>query len=165
MTVLSGQSILRRKPIEDMVRRTEVEYNGQRFSYGCGPAGYDLRLDEVDESELSPNQVGRATWELLPGDFVLASAQEKFDMPLDLLGRVHDKSSWIRRGLSVHNTIIEPNWRGFLTLELKVVGKRPVTLYRGVGICQIIFELLDEPTSMPYVGKYQDQPEGPQEAI
>lgn len=159
MTILSGQSIMRRKPIRDPEPRTEQNLDGQRFTYGCGPAGYDLRLDEV--AGWPP---GRQMWPLDPGEFALASAVEEFQMPDDLLGVVHDKSSWARRGLALQNTVIEPGWRGFLTLELTNHGKDRLWLPRGVGICQVIFHLLDEPTYHPYEGKYQDQAAGPQEA-
>lgn len=103
-------------------------------------------------------------WCLKPGEFALASAVEEFQMPDDLLGVVHDKSSWARRGLTLQNTVIEPGWRGFLTLELTNHGKDLLWLHRGVGICQVIFHVLDEPTYHPYNGKYQDQQAGPQEA-
>lgn len=160
MTILSGQTIMRRRPIRDPEPRTEQTVGGQRFTYGCGPAGYDLRLDAVAGREGD----GFEGWWLAPGEFALASAVELFQMPDDLLGVVHDKSSWARRGLALQNTVIEPGWRGFLTLELTNHGRDRLWLPRGVGIAQVIFHLLDEPTYHPYEGKYQDQAAGPQEA-
>ena len=160
VTILSGQSIMRRRPIVDPQPRTEGEADGQRFTHGCSPAGYDLRLHRVDGAY----RLGEHLWRLDPGQFVLASAMEEFNMPSDLLGVVHDKSSWARRGLACQNTVIEPGWRGFLTLELTNHSTEPLRLRRGVGICQVIFHLLDEPTLHPYDGKYQDQSAGPQVA-
>lgn len=159
MTILSAQTILDRKPIKDPLPRTEVTVGDQTYTYGVSPAGYDLRLDTM-RGPLTTS----GNWVLLPGQFVLASAIEEFDMPDDLLGVVHDKSSWARRGLAVQNTVIEPGWRGFLTLELTNHSKVPLTLEKGVGICQVIFHQLDAPTSQPYRGKYQDQQAGPQVA-
>jgi len=86
-------------------------------------------------------------------------------MPDDLLGVVHDKSSWARRGLTVQNTVIEPGWRGFLTLELTYHGDADLALHQGDPIAQIVFHRLDMATVQPYDGKYQDQAPGPQEAI
>ena len=160
MTILSGQSIMRRRPVVNPQPRTEVEADGQRFTHGCSPAGYDLRLDRVKGAY----QLGEHLWRLAPGEFALASAIEEFQMPPDLLGVVHDKSSWARRGLACQNTVIEPGWRGFLTLELTNHSREPLCLRQGVGICQVIFHLLDEPTFHPYDGVYQDQAAGPQEA-
>lgn len=60
--------------------------------------------------------------------------------------------------------MIEPGWRGFLTLELKNQGKDILRIERGDPIAQILFEGLDAPTDKPYSGKYQDQEAGPQPA-
>ncbi len=92
---------------------------------------------------------------------MLASTIERFKMPNNLVGIVHDKSTWARRGIAVQNTVIEPGWEGWLTLELTNHGPEPVLLKRGMGISQILFHLLDEPTEIPYEGKYQDQERGP----
>lgn len=168
MTILSGQTIMRRAPIANMETRTEVSVGGRRFTYGVGPAGYDLRLDIVEGQALigRGGPLGDYGWRLDPGQFVLASAVERFQMPDDLLGVVHDKSSWARLGLAVQNTVIEPGWCGFLTLELNNQSDQPIYLPRGVGICQVIFHVLDEPTFHPYGdGKYQNQPRGPQGAL
>lgn len=152
MTVLSGQSILRRRILEPCCERTAE--NG--YSFGLGPAGYDLRLDL--------GQVGVEGKFLEPGEFLLAATLERFTMPPDLLGIVHDKSTWARRGLTVQNTVIEPGWRGYLTLELHNHGPDILQLPQGVGIAQVIFHMLDEPAQNPYDGKYQDQEAGPQHA-
>lgn len=81
-------------------------------------------------------------------------------MPIDLLGRVADKSTLARRGLAVQNTIIEPGWRGYLTLELSNHGRDAIEIVAGMPIAQIIFDVLDEPAERPYAGKYQDQRAG-----
>lgn len=165
--ILSGQSILLRGPIVNPQPRTEVGVAGvNRTTYGVGPAGYDLRLDGIshERDDWDGTVETALTFWLQPGQFVLASAMEEFRMPDDLLGVVHDKSTWARRGLAVQNTVIEPGWRGFLTLELTNHGKEPLFLEHGVGICQVIFHVLDQPAAEPYNGKYQDQEAGPQVA-
>jgi dCTP deaminase len=85
-------------------------------------------------------------------------------MPDDILGVVHDKSSWARRGLTVQNTLIEPGWRGFLTLEITNHSHESIVLKRGMAIAQVVFHRLDEAAERPYSGKYQGQGPGPQEA-
>jgi dCTP deaminase len=86
-------------------------------------------------------------------------------MPPDVIGFVHDKSSWARKGLAVQNTVIEPGWRGYLTLELTNHGRDALEITEGDPIAQIVFHYLDALTEQPYVGKYQDQGYGPQRAI
>lgn len=83
-------------------------------------------------------------------------------MPPYLVGIVHDKSTWARRGLSVRNTVIEPGWHGFLTLELVYDGNTRLTIPAGAGIAQIIFHELASPAN--YDGKYQNQPDKPVQA-
>lgn len=78
-------------------------------------------------------------------------------MPDDLVGRVCDKSTLARLGIAVQNTIIEPGWLGYLTLEITNHSKATVFINEGQPIAQIMFEMLDFPTMQPYDGKYQDQ--------
>jgi dCTP deaminase len=99
---------------------------------------------------------------LTKGSFCLAASRERFIMPGDVLGVVHDKSTLARRGLSVFNTVIEPGWKGYLTLELIHHGPLRLTLMNGQPIAQVVFHLLDQPTDAPYAGKYQDQAAGAQ---
>lgn len=168
MTILSAQSIARVKPIDPILPRTLHPQSG--CSYGLSAAGYDIRLDQDIV--------------LRPGEFCLASTIERFTMPNNVLGRVCDKSTWIRRGLCVFNTVIEPGWRGFLTLELKnvhpergavsvsiggdnllvvddYIDQKTIRLAQGTPIAQVLFEFLDAHTELPYDGKYQDQERGP----
>jgi dCTP deaminase len=84
-------------------------------------------------------------------------------MPKDLVGVVHDKSTWARQGLSVFNTVIEPDWDGFLTLELVYHGDGELVIPAGAGIAQILFYALIESASYGN-GKYQNQPDQPVEA-
>jgi len=150
--ILSAQTIDDRKIVSPFCYR-EV-HNGK--TYGLTAAGYDVRI------EFQPHV---RTVCLQAGGFVLASTIEHFVMPDDIIGFVHDKSSWARRGLAVQNTVIEPGWRGHLTLELSNHSDRYMNIRRGDPIAQIVFHILDKPTAFPYKGKYQDQPRGPQEAI
>ena len=98
-----------------------------------------------------------------PGNFCIASAIEEFDMPSHLVGIVHDKSTWARQGLSVFNTVIEPGWKGWLTLELVYHGWKELVIPAGAGIAQVVFHETSFPAS--YEGKYQNQPDQPVRAI
>jgi dCTP deaminase len=94
--------------------------------------------------------------------------REGLCIPNDVLIVAHDKSSWARRGLAVQNTIFEPGWRGYATLELTNHGRSSLTISAGDPIAQVVCHLLTEPTRQPYgfngTGKYQDQEAGPQPA-
>lgn len=83
---------------------------------------------------------------LQPNAFVLGSTLEEVELPLTgsrvLAARVEGKSSFARCGLLVHFTAptVHAGWKGQLTLEIKNLGCNPVTLYRGMPICQLILE-------------------------
>lgn len=119
------------------------------MSAGCSHAGYDIRVAE-----------DLLLW---PMGFALASTVEMFDMPKDVLGVVHDKSTWARLGIAVQNTVIEPGWRGYLTLEISNNRWWPLRIKAGSPIAQVLFHVLDQPVD-GYSGKYQNQEAGPQKA-
>jgi len=145
MSVLSAQSIRRRNIFEPFSERTRCENSG--LTYGLSAAGYDVRIKQG--------------FQLQPGDFVLASTVEHFNIPTDCIAIVHDKSTLARLGLAVQNTVAEPGWRGYLTLELTNHNVYPITLFPGQPIAQILFHKLDVPTDQPYAGRYQDQEDYP----
>jgi len=156
MSVLSTQTLRLLRPVEPFHERTVAS----GMTFGVGPAGYDVRIaEDVDIRRWQPRWPFRC-W---AGGFRLASTVERFDLPADCLGYVKDKSTWARRGLFVQNTVIEPGWCGYLTLELTAV--RPIHIPSGSPIAQVVFHRLDEATVLPYRGKYQDQAAGPQPAI
>ena len=119
-------------------------------SHGLSEAGYDLRIKQA----ITLHPLKR---------FAIASTVERFEMPSDLVAIVHDKSTWARRGLSVFNTVIEPGWHGWLTLELAYHGRGIIRIPAGAGIAQAIFHRITEPAA--YDGKYQGQEDRPVSAI
>jgi dCTP deaminase len=145
--IINGKSLLEIEPVAPMLTEKR-KFHG--LSYGMSEAGYDIRIKQE-------------VW-LYPGKrFSLASSIEKFRMPIDLVGIVHDKSTWARRKLSVFNTVIEPGWVGFLTLELVYHGWRPLHIPAGIGIAQVIFHQTSD--DMQYTGKYQNAEDRPQSPI
>lgn len=116
------------------------------LSFGLGQACYDISIKQG--------------YILNKGDFVLASTVEKFRMPNNVVGIVHDKSSLVRKGLGVFNTVLDPGWRGYLTLELVYHGNEPLEIIAGQPIAQVIFHQTTHPI-LGYQGKYQDQEDRP----
>ena len=167
--IVNGQILLHRAPIKNMLTGKERKHG---VSYGLAEAGYDIRIKQeilfVPNSQpiciLVDGQPQRdEDGEIRTGSFCLASTVEEFQMPKRLVGVVHDKSTWARQGLSVYNTVIEPGWCGFLTLELNFRGSRPVTIPAGCGIAQVLFHALAEEGA--YQGKYQNQEDRPVESL
>jgi dCTP deaminase len=145
--ILSAQTIRKLGIFTPFSERTKL--HGK--SFGLSAAGYDVR-------------VAQSFW-LWPFFGRLASTIEHFDMPNDVIGIVHDKSTWARRFVMVQNTVVEPGWKGHLTLELTRFLPWPVRIKAGMPIAQILLHRLDEPTEQPYDGKYQNQANKPVAAI
>lgn len=159
--IINGSALLDAAPIVDMVPGKMVGPGGT--SFGLGEAGLDIRIKQTIRfmktyGGLAVEVDGLVTERKL-GRFILASAIEQFQMPDDLVAIVHDKSTWARRGLQVFNTVVEPGWNGFLTLELAYWGEDELTIPAGSGIAQVIFHKTAEHAH--YMGKYANQPDRP----
>ncbi len=157
--IVNGQDLVNSSPINALLK---CKYKAHGVSYGLTEAGYDIRIKQ-DILFIPFLFITIVDGKIKFGNFILASAFEKFNMPNDLVGVVHDKSSWARKGLSVFNTVIEPGWTGYLTLELVYHGLKPLRINKGSGIAQVLFSKLS--SNGYYKGKYQNQENKPVEAI
>ena len=107
--ILSAQSIRHRCVNGNMIApfNERAVFNGKTF--GLSSCGYDVRVEFKIGTMLqfrAPKQFNG--YHFCEGyTFALASTVERFSMPHDVMGVVHDKSSWARRGLTVQNTVIE----------------------------------------------------------
>jgi len=133
------------------------------------PCSVDLRLgnsfhvfreceDEIDVKSLPEDLVdiidvadGEA-FTLRPGAFVLAPTQETVTLSGDLMAILDGKSSLGRLGIHVHATagVVDAGFSGRLTLELSNVTPRPVKLYPGMRIAQIVLFDLSTLAARPY---------------
>ena len=142
------------------------------MSYGLTGAGYDIRVGKLDRTHAdhltrqsksylvkhsSTAKETMQSWNLQPGEFMLAASLERFKLPNDIQAIVHDKSTLARQGLALQNTVLEPGWEGYITLELSNHGSKPIRVLVGQPIAQVVFHVLDRPTEIPYRGKYQNQ--------
>jgi dCTP deaminase len=137
--IINTHTLIEAAPLEPLLI-AKHRYKG--LSHGLAEAGYDIRIKQA--ITLHPFK-----------RFALASSIERFQMPPTLVGIVHDKSTHIRRGLVVGNSVVEPGWEGWLTLELFYHGWKPLHIPAGAGIAQVIFHQIANPAS--YFGKYQNQ--------
>jgi dCTP deaminase len=156
--IINGSDLLQRAPIKGMIN-DKMRQHG--VSFGLSEAGYDIRIKQ--NVWFRPDGGVVVDDKYQDGNFTLASAIEEFQMRHNLVGIVHDKSTWARKGLSVFNTVIEPGWRGFLTLELVYHGREGLHIPAGAGIAQVIFHETSRFAS--YDGKYMNQPDRPVEGI
>jgi len=103
------------------------------ISYGLSSYGYDLRVaDEfkiftnVNSSVVDPKHFDEKSFVTVrsdccmvpPNSFALARSVEYFKIPRDILTICVGKSTYARCGIIVNVTPFEPEWEGFVTLEI-----------------------------------------------
>lgn len=115
-----------------------------------------IRLGEEIEYETFRINEKEIMW-IEPGDFVLATTKEWFDIPITASAFVQGRSSIGRAGLTIQNAgFVDPGFRGHITLELKNETDMKIGLVPGYPVGQLIFmETYD--ASRGYQGKYLDQ--------
>ena len=97
-----------------------------------------------------------------PNSFALGRTVEYFRIPRSVLTICVGKSSYARCGIIVNVTPFEPEWEGYVTLEISNTTPLPAKIYAGEGIAQVLFFEADEECEQSYAdkkGKYQAQQE------
>ena len=159
------------EPFEEAQKRDGV------ISYGLSSYGYDIRVaDEfkiftnVNSAVVDPKQFDKASMVdyqgevcvIPPNSFALAKTIEYFRIPRSILTVCVGKSTYARCGIIVNVTPFEPEWEGYVTLEISNTTPLPARIYAGEGIAQVIFFEADEVCETSYAdrkGKYQAQKE------
>ena len=157
------------EPFVDSQVRTGV------VSYGLSSYGYDIRVaDEfkvftninntvIDPKSFDPRSFVDIRADMCivpPNSFALARTIEYFRIPRDILTICLGKSTYARCGIIVNVTPFEPEWEGFVTLEISNTTPLPAKIYANEGIAQVLFLQSDEPCERSYAdkkGKYQAQ--------
>jgi dCTP deaminase len=145
------------------------------ISYGLTSYGYDMRVaDEfkvftnvwnvvVDPKHFDPRSFVdmKADYiDIPPNSFALARSMEYFRIPRNVSCLVIGKSTYARTGILVNITPLEPEWEGFVTIEISNTTPLPARIYANEGIGQVLFFESDEECEVSYAdkkGKYQGQ--------
>ncbi len=157
-------------------RQVRGDADGPRvLSYGLSSYGYDtrcatnfkvftnLQATTVDPKAIDPLSMVDHEGDhciIPPNSFVLARTVEYFRIPRDIMTICLGKSTYARCGIIVNVTPLEPEWEGFVTLELSNTTPLPAKVYANEGIAQVIFLKADSPCEVSYGdrgGKYQKQ--------
>ena len=176
MPVKNDRWIRRMARDSEMIRPFEEKQVREGvISYGISSYGYDLRVaDEfkiftnvnstvVDPKAFDPRSFVEFKGPVCivpPNSFALARSVEYFKIPRNVLTICVGKSTYARCGIIVNVTPLEPEWEGFVTLEISNTTPLPARVYSNEGLCQIIFLESDEPCETSYrdkKGKYQAQ--------
>ncbi len=145
------------------------------ISFGVSSYGYDIRVaDEfkiftgvnaaiIDPKNFDPGSLVDYQGEVCvipPNSFVLARTVEYFRIPRNVLTVCVGKSTYARCGIIVNVTPLEPEWEGYVTMEISNTAPNPARIYANEGIAQVLFFEGDEACEVSYAdkkGKYQSQ--------
>ncbi len=145
------------------------------ISYGLSSYGYDATLanefkvfTNIESITIDPKKFDQKSLHdftedvciIPPNSFVLARTVEYFRIPRNILAICVGKSTYARCGIIVNVTPLEPEWEGYVTLELSNTTQLPAKVYAGEGICQFIFFSSDQGCEVSYAnrcGKYMKQ--------
>jgi dCTP deaminase len=145
------------------------------ISYGVSSYGYDLRIaDEfkiftninttiVDPKNFDPKSLVDFKGDICivpPNSFALGRSVEYFRIPRKTITVTLGKSSYARCGIITNVTPLEPEWEGYVTLEISNTTPLPARIYANEGIAQVLFFESDEECETSYKdkqGKYQGQ--------
>src|SRR5437899_1303429 len=145
------------------------------ISFGVSSYGYDMRVAPefkiftnalsavVDPKHFDPKSFVEFTGEVCivpPNSFALARSVEYFRIPRNVLTVCVGKSTYARCGIITNVTPFEPEWEGYVTLEISNTTPLPAKIYADDGIAQVIFYECDTPCDVSYAdrnGKYMNQ--------
>ena len=153
----------------------EGEKRAGVISYGLSSYGYDIRIADqfkiftnvfsavVDPKQFDTRSMVDYTGEVCiipPNSFALGRSVEYFRIPRSVLTVCLGKSTYARCGIIINVTPFEPEWEGFVTLEISNTTPLPAKIYANEGIAQVLFFEADELCETSYAdkrGKYQGQ--------
>lgn len=145
------------------------------ISYGLSSYGYDMRI--ADEFKIftnihntiidpkKPNQKSFVDFKgsiciVPPNSFVLGRSVEYFRIPRETIVICLGKSTYARCGIIINVTPLEPEWEGYVTIEISNTAPLPAKIYANEGIAQLLFLGASEICEKSYAdkaGKYQSQ--------
>ena len=128
--------------ILEHLRTGEIKLEPSDISACLNPAGYDLRCSK--------------TVVLKPKQYELVATLETVELGLSVTAFLHIRSSLAREGIIGSFAVVDPGFRGQLTLNLHNVGEKEVTLKEGERIVQIVFHSLGGAAKKGYNGSYQN---------
>jgi dCTP deaminase len=145
------------------------------ISYGVSSYGYDIRVSDefmiftnvhsaiVDPKNFDPKSMFEFKGDVCiipPNSFALSRTVEYFRIPRKVLTICIGKSTYARCGLIVNVTPFEPEWEGYVTLEISNTTPLPAKVYANEGLAQVLFFEADDECETSYAdkkGKYQHQ--------
>lgn len=136
MTVLSDTEI------NHYLKTGEIKLEPSDLTSCLNPSGYDLRCSK------------RVV--LKPKEYKLVATLETVELGVNIVAFLHIRSSLAREGVIGSFAVVDPGFRGQLTLNLHNVSSKEIILDSGERIVQIVFHKLGTSADKGYAGSYQN---------
>lgn len=153
--MLDEKSLIIKPLTEEQIQPASVDIRlGNTFSVVDDTPSGIITLD----SQIKYKSITSDTYLILPGQFVLATTMEYFELPNNMTAFVEGRSSLGRMGLFIQNAgWVDPGFKGEITLELFNANRCAIELKAGRRVGQLVFAEMDDHAENPYNGKYQGQ--------
>ncbi len=167
---------IKEKALQGMVEPfVETQVQKGVISYGLSSYGYDIRIanqfkifTNINTCVVDPKAFDERSFVDYEGDvciippnsFALGRSLEYLRVPREVIVLCIGKSTYARCGIIVNVTPLEPEWEGFITIEISNTTPLPCRIYSNEGIAQLVFLESDTPCACSYKdkkGKYQRQ--------
>lgn len=136
LTVLSDNEI------NEYIKTGAIKLEPSDMSSCLNPSGYDLRCSK------------RVV--LKPKEYQLVATLETVELDVNIVAFLHIRSSLAREGIIGSFAVVDPGFRGQLTLNLHNVSSKKIVLDAGERIVQIVFHQLGTSAHKGYTGSYQN---------
>ncbi len=154
-----GSSEIKRRIIEEkLLANCNIE--------NVQSAGVDLKIEKLYEVNGSAylgtkerklpglKEKNGIHFKLAPGTYYLCLTTESVNMPEDLIAFILPRSTLFRCGVSLRTAVVDPGYKGALTIDIKNEGPLEFKLKRIARIAQIVFSEV-KGNAEEYNGKYQ----------
>ena len=152
--------ILGRRAILELMKSGDIAIDPFEEK-ALGPASYDIALSskfrifdrydeflDVRDDSFDPAVFGDVVdtegdpLEIQPGQLVLGMSVERITLSHRVMGWISGRSRFARAGLLVHvsSNLIQPGVSNHQILEIVNLAPRPIRLWPGVRIAQVVFE-------------------------
>jgi dCTP deaminase len=153
----------------------ESQVKDGAVSFGVSSYGYDIRISDefkiftnINSTVVDPKRFDEQAFQDFKGDvciippnsFALGRSVEYFRIPRNVMTICMGKSTYARCGIITNVTPFEPEWEGYVTMEISNTTPLPAKIYANEGIAQVLFFESDEDCLVSYSdkkGKYQAQ--------
>jgi dCTP deaminase len=176
MSIKPDKWIIRMVKEHNMIEPfAESQVKDTKISFGLSSYGYDIRISDefkiftnINSTVVDPKRFDPKAFIDFKGDvciippnsFALGRSVEYFRIPRGAMTICVGKSTYARCGIITNVTPFEPEWEGFVTLEISNTTPLPAKVYANEGIAQVLFFESDEECAVSYAdrkGKYQAQ--------